>query len=193
MHSGNAMSTFFDDHLSSFIELMQRYFTFKLLGKSPDAPSIFSRIDRIYVSLHPTAMEDVTTTVTVRGAIERRSAPSDHRAVSAVMSKRVPGRRCLQVHHIANERYPSAVTDAFAQETQDKDSTMEARLHCARRPRRAGPHSSCAFRRSQPFATPGFRSRIAHLSIATGGSRSCSASIGERISPDQGCNRERIA
>lgn len=113
--STDAMRSCFDDRFPAHIELMQRDFTYRRLGKEPGAPSACSRLDRIYVAVHPTALQDVTTTVTVRGAIERKHVPSDHRAVSADMSMRAPGRRCLQPHNVSTQHFAEAMADELGQ------------------------------------------------------------------------------
>lgn len=112
--SDNNMGAFFDDRFPLCIELMQRDFTFRRLSREAGGASVFSRIDRVYIEVHPTAMEDVTTTVTVRGAIGRRTAPSDHRAVCVSLSLRAPGRRIVQPQAIANTRFGKVLADELA-------------------------------------------------------------------------------
>lgn len=114
MSGDNNMGAFFDDRFPNFIELMQRDFTFCRLSREEGGSSVFSRIDRVYIEVHPTAMEDVTTTVTIRGAIDRRSAPSDHRAVCASLSIRAPGRRCVPPHAVLNERFDTILPNELA-------------------------------------------------------------------------------
>lgn len=109
--SDNNMGAYFDDRFPMFIELMQRGFTFRRLSREVGGASVFSRIDRVYIEVHPTAMEDVTATVTVRGDIDRRTAPSDHKAVCVSLSLRAHGRRVVQPQAIANTRYRKVLTE----------------------------------------------------------------------------------
>lgn len=110
--SGN-LGAYFDDSFAVFVELMQRDHTFRRLGREVGSPSLFSRLDRVYIGVHPTALEDVSITVSVRGNLDRVTVASDHRAVEAYFRTKVPGRTCLQPYAITNGRFGKLFAEEF--------------------------------------------------------------------------------
>lgn len=82
-------------------------------------------IHRVYIGTHPTAMEDITSTVTVHGSLGRRTAPGNHRTVCAKFSRRHLGCRCLQPHVTDNDRCPDAVLGELAPTAHLKDPSAK--------------------------------------------------------------------
>lgn len=81
-----ALGSLFDECFESHAELR----TWRRLPRSAGSAPIFSRLDRIYSTLHPIALRTQSVSVGVVGTLESRSSPSDHRGVRVVFRPRRP-------------------------------------------------------------------------------------------------------
>lgn len=111
-YSQSHLADHFEAVFSDYCELMQHDFTFRRLARDSTGPSTFSRIDRVYSSLHPTAFEDYRVQVTVRGGWERGKAASDHRAVTLRLDSRTaPGRRRIRQYVAQHPDFPGTLAE----------------------------------------------------------------------------------
>lgn len=121
------LATAFDDWFREYVELHQPEYTFRRLGRDSSQASGFSRIDRLYINVHPSVMEPLWMTGVVVGRLVARSAPSDHTAVRAVFRARAsPGRSVVQPEAA---RHPAFLAPFIAElENELVEDTAAAKL-----------------------------------------------------------------
>lgn len=106
-HDTDQLVAAFERAFPEYTELFQLECTFRRLLRRDTSKCIFSRIDRIYTSLHPLALEGMWKVVGVVGGILDERHPSDHRAVTARLRRLPPRRRRprLQEHTPSHSRF----------------------------------------------------------------------------------------